>query len=321
MSRLFYHVMQDNLGNLLFDVTGTMRLAGSGTLATIYGDEAMTVVLPNPMTNHPSFGSFKCFLPVGDFDFYMAKGGYTFETLTGVQGYGGMAQQEANAVAITGGTINGLTSLSAGPVSLNAGNINSLSSLSTQTFSCTGGSVTDVVLTTNQITKLTGPLLLSVASGLFGARQEIGYSAQAGIGFRPTADTNQIACYFSNAAGTGVGAITTTGAATAYATTSDARLKEQVEPLTGALDVVRALNPVSFLWKADGSPGRGLLAHEVAEVVEDVVIGEAGAVEDDGRIKPQMIDYSKLVTYLVGAVKELTQQVEMLTAQLAEASA
>ena len=104
MSRLFYHVMQDNLGNLLFGVTGTMRLAGSATLATIYGDEALTVILPNPMTNHPSFGSFKCFLGAGDYDFYMAKSGYTFETLTGVQGHGTMAQQNADAVAIGGGT-------------------------------------------------------------------------------------------------------------------------------------------------------------------------------------------------------------------------
>ena len=61
----------------LFDVSGTMRIAGIGHLATIYGDEAFTVILPNPMTNHPSFGSFKCFLGVGDYDFYLAKTGYT----------------------------------------------------------------------------------------------------------------------------------------------------------------------------------------------------------------------------------------------------
>ena len=110
MSQLFYHVMQDNLGNLLFGVSGTMRLAGTGTLATIYGDEFLTIPIPNPMTNHPSFGSFKCFLGAGDYDFYMAKAGYTFETLTGVQGGGGMANQEANNVAITGGHIQ-VTSL------------------------------------------------------------------------------------------------------------------------------------------------------------------------------------------------------------------
>ena len=88
-----------------------MRLAGSGTLATIYGDEGLSVILPNPMTNHPSFGSFKCFLGAGDFDFYMAKAGYTFETLTGVQGGGTMADQDADDVAISGGnaTLNALT--------------------------------------------------------------------------------------------------------------------------------------------------------------------------------------------------------------------
>ena len=86
-----------------------MRLAGSGTLATIYGDEALTIIISNPMTNHPSYGSFKCFLGAGDYDFYMAKSGYTFETLTGVQGHGTMAQQDASAVAITGGTLTGLT--------------------------------------------------------------------------------------------------------------------------------------------------------------------------------------------------------------------
>ena len=104
MSRLFYHTMQDNLGNLLFDVTGTMRLAGSGALATIYGDPALTIILPNPMTNHPSFGSFKCYLGAAAYDFYMAKPGYTFETLTGIQGLGSMAQQDSTNVAISGGT-------------------------------------------------------------------------------------------------------------------------------------------------------------------------------------------------------------------------
>ena len=44
----------------------------------------------------------------------------------------------------------------------------------------------------------------------------------------------------------------------------------------------------------------GLLAHEVAEVVEGVITGEEDAVDDEGNIVPQMIDYSKLVPYLSG---------------------
>ena len=65
MSRLFYHIMQDNLGNLLFGVTGTMRLAGTGTARHDLRRRRPDRAIANPMTNHPSFGSFKCFLGAG----------------------------------------------------------------------------------------------------------------------------------------------------------------------------------------------------------------------------------------------------------------
>lgn len=109
-----------------------------------------------------------------------------------------------------------------------------------------------------------------------------------------------------------VGTIQTTATTTAYNTTSDARLKHDVTVLTGALDVVRALNPVSFRWKADGSPGRGFLAHEVAEVVDGVITGEKGALDDAGNVQPQQIDYSKLVPWLVGAIQTLVQRLEVV---------
>ena len=118
MARLFYHVMQDNAGNLMFDVTGTVRLAGTGTLATIYGDEALTVPIANPLNNHSSYGSFKFYLAPGLYDFYMAKAGYIFETLTGLQGGGTMASQDANNVAITGGQVSGLYSLEAAAIGI-----------------------------------------------------------------------------------------------------------------------------------------------------------------------------------------------------------
>ena len=118
MARLFYHVMQDNAGNLMFGVTGTVRLAGTGTLATIYGDEALTVPIANPLNNHSSYGSFKFYLAPGLYDFYMAKAGYVFETLTGLQGGGTMASQDANNVIITGGQVSGLYSLDAAAIGI-----------------------------------------------------------------------------------------------------------------------------------------------------------------------------------------------------------
>lgn len=296
MSRLFYHTMQDNAGNLLFDVSGTMRIAGTGTLATIYGDEAMTVILPNPMTNHPSYGSFKCFIPAGDFDFYMAKAGYSFETLTGLQGYGSMAQQESTAVQITGGSIQ-------------------LGGKATAYWLASPNAELDVLAGNVQHLGQVGMGQASQSDARLGITYARG--SEQGIVIRPTADSGNFTVLFLNAAGVPAGAISTTATVTTYATSSDARLKEDVQQLTGALDVVRGLHPVAFRWRRDGSEGRGFLAHEVAEVVDGVITGEKDAVDESGGIVPQMIDYAKLVPYLVSAVKELTQQVEMLQAQLA----
>ena len=67
--------------------------------------------------------------------------------------------------------------------------------------------------------------------------------------------------------------------------------------------------------RLDGSPGRGLLAQEVREVVPGVVSGDEASGEMLG------IDYSKFVPYLIGSIKELCEQVEMLQAQLAVAHA
>jgi hypothetical protein len=79
--------------------------------------------------------------------------------------------------------------------------------------------------------------------------------------------------------GTGVGTISITGSATAYNTSSDYRLKEDWQPMEGALDRVDALKPVNFAWKVSGDRVDGFLAHELAEVVPEAVTGEKDATE------------------------------------------
>jgi hypothetical protein len=76
-----------------------------------------------------------------------------------------------------------------------------------------------------------------------------------------------------------VGSITTTNTATAYNTSSDYRLKEQVQPMTNSLSVVQQLKPCTYKWKADGSDGQGFIAHELQAVVPDAVTGEKDATE------------------------------------------
>jgi hypothetical protein len=104
--------------------------------------------------------------------------------------------------------------------------------------------------------------------------------------------------------GTEIGAITYTNTGTSYVTTSDYRLKENVAPMTGALDKVAQLKPVTYTWKVDGSDGQGFIAHELAEVVPDCVTGEKDAVDAEGKPVYQGIDTSYLVATLTAAIQE-----------------
>ena len=109
---------------------------------------------------------------------------------------------------------------------------------------------------------------------------------------------------FVNSSGSVVGSINSTSSATSYVTSSDYRLKDNIAPMTGALDKVSALKPVTYTWKVDGSDGQGFIAHELAEVVPQAVTGEKDAVNEDGSIKPQGIDTSFLVATLTAAIQE-----------------
>ena len=116
-----------------------------------------------------------------------------------------------------------------------------------------------------------------------------------------TGDTTQI--LFRNPNGV-IGKISTLNSATSYVTSSDYRLKENVVPMTGALDKVAQLKPVTYTWKQDGSDGQGFIAHELQAVVPDAVVGEKDAVDEDGNPKYQGIDTSFLVATLTAAIQE-----------------
>lgn len=71
-----------------------------------------------------------------------------------------------------------------------------------------------------------------------------------------------------------VGSIATGGSGTAFNTTSDARLKENVVDMTGAIDRVKQLSPRRFNFIADATTTLdGFLAHEAQTVVPESVVG------------------------------------------------
>jgi hypothetical protein len=107
---------------------------------------------------------------------------------------------------------------------------------------------------------------------------------------------------------TGSGYIGANGANTAaFFTSSDARIKKDIAPLSGALDIITALNPVTFKWKADDSEAVGFIAQELAEVLPKQV---HSTDDGEGDELPEGIDAwsmtdSGMIPYLVKAIQEL----------------
>lgn len=137
-----------------------------------------------------------------------------------------------------------------------------------------------------------------------------------GIGIYSQSTSASTAISFRNSNG-GVGSVVTNGTATAYNTSSDYRLKENVQPMQDALAKVAALKPVTYTWKADGSVGEGFIAHELAEIAPQAVSGEKDALDKDGTPLYQGIDTSFLVATLTAAIQEQQAMIEELKAKVA----
>lgn len=131
-------------------------------------------------------------------------------------------------------------------------------------------------------------------------------------------DNGQLLQFYRDTGST-VGNISVTTTGTTYNTTSDYRLKENIEPLPSVLEALAALKPCSFNFKLEpDSRVMGFIAHELAEIVPAAVTGEKDEVDPEtGAPIYQGVDLSKLVPLLVAALQELTTEVAMLKAKLA----
>jgi hypothetical protein len=128
------------------------------------------------------------------------------------------------------------------------------------------------------------------------------------------AGTSATHVIFTNANGN-VGTITTSGTSTAYNTSSDYRLKENVTDITDATTRLKQLNPVRFNFIADADTTvDGFLAHEVQDIVPEAITGTHNEVDDEGNPVYQGIDQSKLVPLLVKTIQELEARIAALEA-------
>jgi hypothetical protein len=110
-----------------------------------------------------------------------------------------------------------------------------------------------------------------------------------------------------------VGSVTTSGTSTAYNTSSDHRLKENVSYTWDATTRLKQLKPARFNFISDADTTvDGFLAHEAQAVVPEAVHGTHNEVDDDGNAVMQGIDQSKLVPLLVKTIQELEARITAL---------
>ena len=170
------------------------------------------------------------------------------------------------------------------------------------------GHTTSLVTVADNVS-VTGDMFIGTTAAIEDRKLSILYSrqSQAGILIK-NGDSAYAAVHmtFQNTNGT-VGTITVDGTSTAYATSSDYRLKENVDYTFDATTRLKQLKPARFNFIADADKTvDGFIAHEVSSVVPEAVTGEKDATEMQG------IDQSKLVPLLVKTIQELEARITEL---------
>ncbi len=98
--------------------------------------------------------------------------------------------------------------------------------------------------------------------------------------------------------------------ADAWTVYSSRRLKTRIEPLEQSIEKVLKLQGVSFEWKANGKQDIGLIAEDVGKVIPEVVTYEANGID------AAAVDYSRLVSVLIEAVKTQQNEIDALKKRL-----
>ncbi len=130
------------------------------------------------------------------------------------------------------------------------------------------------------------------------------------LSIRRNGNEGDIIEFYEDANSEGSIAVSTSGVT--YNTTSDIRLKENIEPLK-ATDKLMQMNPVSYNWKSDpdGPRNVGFIAQEMQKIVPESV----NISEDEN--KTMGMDYGRITPVLVSALQDAHKKIEELESRIA----
>jgi hypothetical protein len=111
-----------------------------------------------------------------------------------------------------------------------------------------------------------------------------------------------------------VGTISSTTAGTTYSTTSDRRLKNNIEPIADATDKLMDMKPVTHTWidNPESPQVHGFIAQEMQEVVPEAVSGDA---ESDEMMS---MDYGRITPVIVAALQDALNEIKELKTRIDE---
>jgi hypothetical protein len=98
--------------------------------------------------------------------------------------------------------------------------------------------------------------------------------------------------------------------ANAFVSYSSIRFKENVKPLVSAVETISKLKGVSYSWKDTGKKDFGFIAEEVGKILPEIVEWSA-----DPQYANTM-DYTRIISFLVEAVKEQQKKIDLLSEKL-----
>ena len=101
------------------------------------------------------------------------------------------------------------------------------------------------------------------------------------------------------------------GTGVSYNTSSDYRLKTDLKNYSG-LDLVNKIKTYDFAWKENSSRMHGVMAHELQEILPYAVSGSKDAVDENGKMKIQGVDYGRITPVLVKAIQEQDKKINQL---------
>lgn len=96
--------------------------------------------------------------------------------------------------------------------------------------------------------------------------------------------------------------------ATVFNSTSDRRAKENIMPITAALDTIQRINGVQFTWRETGKMSYGYIAQDIETVLPAVV-----STDSNG---DKSVNYDATIAILLEAIKELNAKVIALESRI-----